>query len=191
MAFTLPSRGFDTVKLRELLDEDWRAMQRVSCAPDRPRPFLSFLNPRFAPVHLLRLSRAAWLSGWPRLAKFWSLANALIFGLEATPRLSIGPGLVLPHANGTVLGAGRIGANVVIFHQVTLGAATADFAYDSAKRPQVDDGVTISAGAKIVGPVTLGRGCVVGANAVVLQDVPPDMLAVGVPAVIKGRGARK
>ena len=97
-------------------------------------------------------------------------------------RLFIGPGLVMPHSQGTVLGASFIGSNVTIFHQVTLGGKNADFEYNPEKRPHIGSNVTISVGAKILGPLCLGDSCVIGANAVVLCDVPPNTLAVGVPA---------
>jgi serine O-acetyltransferase len=125
--------------------------------------------------------------GWRVAAKLITLANFVVFGIEVPPRLQIGPGLVIPHTHGTILGAGWIGRNVTIYQQVTLGAKLADFAFDVSKRPHVCDGVIITAGAKILGPVRLGERAIVGANAVVLRDVPPDAVAVGVPARILSR----
>jgi serine O-acetyltransferase len=92
---------------------------------------------------------------------------------------------VLPHTVGTVLGGASIGENATIFHQVTLGAVVADYHYDLSTRPTVGNDVTITVGAKVLGAIHLGNGCVVGANAVVLQDVPENCLAVGVPAIVK------
>ena len=122
------------------------------------------------------------------MAKLFSLANVCFFNFEASPAVVIGEGLVIPHAAGTVIGARSIGRNLTIFQQVTLGARTADFGFDPATRPQVGDDVTLSAGAKIIGPVFVGNGATVGANAVLLEDLPPNALAVGVPArvVVKG-----
>jgi serine O-acetyltransferase len=108
--------------------------------------------------------------------------NFLIFKIEVPTSLKIGPGLVIPHPQGTVLGAQEIGANVTIFHQVTLGAKTADFSYDLSQRPKVCDGVTLSVGSKVLGALTLGEGAIIGANAVVLDDIPPGTTAVGIPA---------
>jgi len=88
------------------------------------------------------------------------------------------------HTQGTVLGAASIGKNATIYHQVTLGAVTMDFAYTSALRPIVGDGVVIGVGAKVLGGLTLGNGSMVGANAVVLQNVPAGHVAIGVPAKI-------
>jgi serine O-acetyltransferase len=179
------------LKLRTLLDADWQALCSFSGQPLTPRPRFSFAHPRFAPVYILRLAQRSHAKGWTRFAKLFSLMNVLLFGFEVPTRLEIGPGLVIPHPFGTILGAGRIGANVTIYQQVTLGATLADYNFDIATRPQVEDDVIITAGAKILGAVTLGRGSVIGANAVVLKNVPPDSIAVGVPAVIKPKKAKQ
>ena len=179
------------MRLGGLLDADWQRLLAFSGQPPRKRKLGSHLNPRFATVVLIRLAQRTHAKGWPRLAKFFSLLNVLIFGIEVPSRLSIGPGLVIPHPIGTIIGAGRIGANVTIYQQVTFGAALADFDFDVATRPVVEDDVIVTAGAKIIGPVCLGQGCVVGANAVVLQNVPGGMLAVGVPAKIISRSSDK
>lgn len=174
--------------LSELLDADWRHLLEFRGDQPRPRRWRDSLEPRFAPIVLIRIAHALHTSGWPRLAKLASLLNFVMFGIEVPARLAIGPGLTIPHTHGTVIGAGYIGAGVIIYQQVTLGAKFADFQYDVTKRPHVEDGVVITAGAKVLGPVRLGRGCVIGANAVVLSDVPPEGLAVGVPARVIERG---
>ena len=175
--------------LRDLLNADWDRLELLSNEHPRPRGWLSALNPRFAPIVLLRIAQSLHTCGWRRTAKLFSLLNVVLFGLEVPARLSIGPGLIIPHAYGTVLGASAIGANVTIFQQVTLGATEVDFGFDPGTRPVVEDGVTIAAGAKVLGRVTLGAGCTVGANAVVLTDVPSRRLAVGVPArIVDKRG---
>ncbi len=168
--------------MRQLLDADWARLAELHGKADKRRRFGSNFSPRFAPVALLRVANALAANGWPRLANCSRFLNMVLFGLEAPSLLAIGPGLILPHTHGTVLGAARIGSNVTIFQQVTLGARVADFAYDKALRPIVEDEVTISAGAKVLGPVTLGNACTIGANAVVLDDVPSGTVAVGVPA---------
>jgi serine O-acetyltransferase len=179
----------ERAKLGALLDADWQRLRAFSGLPPSRRRWRDNLHPRFACVTLLRAAHAAHGLGRPGrvCAKVLSLINFLLFGLEAPPRLSIGPGLVLPHPQGTIIGASEVGANATIYQQVTLGAKTADFAYDSALRPRVGNDVTLTAGAKVLGPIHLGDGCVVGANAVVLDDVPAHALAVGVPARIISR----
>lgn len=171
----------------ELLDADWARLAGLLGSSDLRRRFSSNFSPRFVPVVLLRLAYSLAKRGWPRTADLLRFLNMVLFGLEVPARLQIGSGLILPHTQGTVLGAASIGNNVTIFHQVTLGASVADYGYDPRLRPVVEDDVTLSVGAKVLGAVTLGKGCVIGANAVVLQDVPAGCLAVGVPARVVAR----
>jgi serine O-acetyltransferase len=185
----MPAPADRVMRLRELLDADWRRYLQFSGQPPRPRRWRDSLGPRFAAVALIRYAQRLHARGFRRLARLASLANFIIFGLEVPASLAIGPGLVIPHTQGTIIGAGHIGCDVTIYQQVTLGAKLADFDFDPAKRPHVGDGVVITAGAKILGAVRLGDGAVIGANAVVLRDVPPNAVAVGVPARILERQA--
>lgn len=171
--------------LREYLDADWSRLHEFAGLPAKKRRFRDNFSPRFAPVYLLRKAQHAFFNGRHKRAKLFSLINFLLFGLEVPARLKIGPGLVLPHTSGTILGAGEIGKNVTIYQQVTLGAKIADFEYDPKVRPRVGDNVLITAGAKIIGPVSIGDGAIIGANAVVLADVPSRHLAIGVPATAR------
>ena len=148
------------------------------------RLWLGLLSPRFLPVLLCRLAHFFYLLKLGFLAKALSLLNFFLFGIEIAVRCPIGKGLFLPHTQGTVIGAWSIGENVTIFQGVTLGAREVDFSYRKSSRPTVGDNVTIGSGAKILGGLTLGSGSKVGANAVVLNDIEPGMLAVGVPAKV-------
>lgn len=179
-----------SMRLRELLDADWKRLLEFSGEPPRPRRFGDGFSPRFASVVLIRMAYSLHRSGWQRLAKLCALVNFVLFGIEVPARLSIGPGLVIPHTQGTIIGAGHIGTNVTIYQQVTLGAKFADFGYDVRQRPHVCDGVVLTAGAKVIGPVRIGERAVIGANAVVLSDVPADSVAVGVPARIVERASK-
>lgn len=173
---------------KELLDSDWARLEALCGRKGRTRGFSSNFSPRFAHIVLIRTAQTLHSRGWRLAAKFFSLLNFLLFGIEVPAGLEIGPGLIIPHTQGTILGAARIGRDVTIYQQVTLGAKLADYDYDPATRPVVEDAVTITAGAKILGALTLGTGCTVGANAVVLDDVPPGVVAVGVPArILNGR----
>ena len=170
------------MNLSDLLDADWARLLSLSQATFRPRRLWHSFTPRFAPVSLLRCAQCLHSARWKRLAKLPALANFILFGLEVPPRLKIGPGFVIMHTQGTVLGAANIGSNVTIYHQVTLGAGDIDFTYTLSQRPIVEDGVIIGVGAKVLGGVRLGSGCVIGANAVVVKDVPSKHVAVGIPA---------
>jgi serine O-acetyltransferase len=171
-------------RLSDLLDADWARLAALSNTRPRPRGLRHALSPRFAPVVLIRIAQCLYATGWSRLAKLPALVNFVLFGIEVPPRISIGTGLVLMHTQGTVLGAASIGKNVTIYHQVTLGAVAMDFAYTPSLRPIVGDGVVIGVGAKVLGGLTLGYSSVVGANAVVLKNVLPGHVAIGIPAKI-------
>jgi serine O-acetyltransferase len=110
--------------------------------------------------------------------------NMLLFGVEISCAMEIGPGLYLPHPYGTVLIAERIGANATFIHLVTVGMR------NEWEFPVIGDGVFVGAGARVLGAVRLGNGCSIGANAVVIHDVPAGMIAVGVPAVVRGTSAQ-
>ena len=144
----------------------------------------SCFSPRMLPVVFIRLAEFFAERRLGVVAKLFTMANVALFGLEASPQVQIGGGLFLPHTVGTVLGAERIGCNVTILQGVTLGTASPDNGFTAALRPVIGDHVLIGAGAKIIGRVSVGNYAKVGANAVVLQDVPPYALAVGVPARI-------
>ncbi len=116
---------------------------------------------------------------------FFSLANVILFGLEVTPRCKIGPGLMIPHTSGTVIGAAELGSNVTIFQGVTLGAKFADLEFNPDARPKLRDGVVIGAGAIVLGGIQIGQNAVVAANSLVTESVPDGALAIGVPAVVK------
>lgn len=167
--------------LREDLDADWDRLVALGGAIGR-RTALAFLHPRFASIWLFRHAAAAESRGLRFVAKLLSFVNYTLFGCEIPATLRVGPGLVMPHPNGVVLGARSIGCNATIFQQVTLGSVATDFRYVPELRPSVGDGVTIGSGARVLGPVRLGDHCTVGANAVVIKDVPAGALAVGVPA---------
>ncbi len=109
-----------------------------------------------------------------------------ITGIEIHPGARIGKNLFIDHGMGVVIGeTAEIGDNVVLYHGVTLGGVGGE--KDKKRHPTVGDDVIIGAGAKILGPITIGKGAKIGANSVVLGDVPPYSTAVGAPARIVNR----
>ena len=177
--------------LPSLLKADLLRLRPPSAEPQK-QIWSAALNPRFYPVLILRLARACFVRPWLRpLAPLLTWFNVVCFGIECTPRCEIGPGLMLPHTSGTVIGAGKIGSNVTIFQGVTVGARDADFGFDMNRRPVLSDDVVIGAGAKVLGHLLIGRGAQIGANAVVLESIEADCVAVGIPArIIKRAGMR-
>jgi serine O-acetyltransferase len=109
--------------------------------------------------------------------------NMLLFGLEISPAVDIGPGLYIPHPYGSVVIAERVGANATFIHLVTIGMR------NEWEFPVIGNAVFVGAGARVLGAITLGDGCTIGANAVVIHDVPAGATAVGVPAVVRGTSA--
>jgi serine O-acetyltransferase len=142
------------------------------------------LNPRFLPVVLFRLAHSCYCNGWGALSKILSLVNFALFGIEIAQRCEIGGGLFLPHTVGTVIGARSIGRNAVIFQGVTLGAKLIDIGYNEKSRPLLGDNVTIGAGAKVLGGISIGDNVTVGANAVVTKSLESNVVAVGIPAKV-------
>lgn len=129
---------------------------------------------------LLRAIRRYQAAG-PVMRRWWALQHrvwSVVTGADIPLTAQIGGGLLMPHPNGIVVHPeARIGANCLIFQQVTIGLVRS-----SPIAPRIGAGVDIGAGARILGPVTIGDGAQIGANAVVLADVPAGATAVGVPA---------
>jgi len=108
-----------------------------------------------------------------------------VCGIEIHPGAKIGPGFFIDHGMGVVIGeTAEIGANATLYHGVTLGGTS----WNKGKRhPTLEDDVVVGAGAKILGPITIGARTRVGANAVVVKSVPPDSVVVGIPGRVTHR----
>ena len=117
------------------------------------------------------------------LARLVSQLGRFFTGIEIHPGAKIGKGLFIDHGMGVVIGeTAEIGDNVTIYHGVTLGGTGKD---NGKRHPTVGNNVIIGCGAKILGPISIGDGAKIGANSVVLKNVPKGKTAVGIPAVIK------
>jgi len=126
-------------------------------------------------VVLYRLSRRLWLRGLEFPAELLWRINYFLTGADIHPGAEIGGGLRLTHTAGVVIGKGvKIGSNVTLLHGVTLGGSAKGW-FDGVFAdgfPEVGDDTEIMAGAKVLGPITVGRGCFIGANAVLARDLP-------------------
>ena len=143
------------------------------------------LHDGFAVLALTRVRELARRWHVPGINRFVRLAQTALYGIEIGKDVKLGEGVCFVHTLGTVIGGdARLGARVRVLGNVTFGTAK-DNGY-----PAIGDDVTSGAGARILGPITIGRGATIGANAVVLIDVPAFARAVGVPAVVR-RGARE
>ena len=117
------------------------------------------------------------------LARLISQLGRFFTGIEIHPGAKIGKGLFIDHGMGVVIGeTAEIGDNVTIYHGVTLGGTGKD---KGKRHPTIVNNVIIGFGAKILGPISIGDGAKIGANSVVLKNVPKEKTAVGIPAVIK------
>lgn len=170
------------MKLRETLRADYDHFLRLSARPQGAGLWRACVSPRMLPVVFIRLAAKLRSLGLGPLGAIVRLFVLWGFRVEVPAGAQIGPGFVLPHPGGIVLGHARIGRDVVIFQNVTLGARAFDPHYDLATRPTLEDGVIIGAGAVVLGPVTVGAGATVAANSLVTRDVPPGATALGVPA---------
>ena len=135
--------------------------------------------------HILVYHRLAhWLYGHRRffLARWVSQRGRRKTGIEIHPGAQIGPGLFIDHGMGIVMGETTvIGSNCTIYHQVTLGGTGKDV---GKRHPTIGDNVLIGAGAKVLGPVNIGHNTRIAAGSVVLKDLPSNVTAAGVPAII-------
>lgn len=141
-------------------------------------------------LHAVWMHRAAhWL--WRRqrrlLARGVSHVSRALTGIEIHPGAQIGPGFFIDHGMGTVIGeTAEIGEDVTLYHNVTLGGVS----WEKIKRhPTLEDHVVVGAGAQILGPIRIGAHSRVGANSVVVKDVPPNSVVSGVPGRVRGRNA--
>lgn len=136
-------------------------------------------------VHALlmhRFSHWLWKHDWFWLGRFFSHLGRWLTGIEIHPGATIGRRVFIDHGMGVVVGeTAVIGDDCTLYHGVTLGGTS----WNKGKRhPTLEAGVVIGAGAKVLGPITIGEGAKIGSNAVVVKDVPANATAVGIPARI-------
>jgi serine O-acetyltransferase len=143
-------------------------------------------------VHALlahRVSHALHGAGVPLLPRLLATATRATTNIEIHPAAKIGDALFIDHGTGVVVGeTAEIGDNVTLYQGVTLGGT----GFATGKRhPTVEDNVTIGSGAKLLGPITVGHGAKIGANSVVITDVPPNSTVVGNPGHVVRVDGRK
>lgn len=140
-------------------------------------------------VHALlahRLAHGLWSKGWRYLARALSFLARMVTNIDIHPGATIGRHFFIDHGAGVVIGeTAEVGENVTMYHGVTLGGTS----WSKGKRhPTLGKGVTVGAGAKVLGPITLADHVKVGANSVVIADVPADKTVVGIPGRVVHSG---
>jgi serine O-acetyltransferase len=142
-------------------------------------------------VHALlahRLSHRLWQAGWHFAARFLSFLGRTLTNVDIHPGATIGRRFFIDHGAGVVIGeTAEVGDDVTLYHGVTLGGTS----WSKGRRhPTLGNGVVVGAGAKILGPISVGERVRVGANSVVVKNVPADCTVVGVPGrIVDGRAA--
>ncbi len=143
----------------------------------------------------LRAIRAYRLAHWFYVRKYYTIARIISqharnkTGIEIHPGATIGKGLFIDHGMGVVIGeTAIIGDNCLLYQGVTLGGTGKD---KGKRHPTLGNNVLVGAGAKVLGPFTVGNNVKIAANAVVLNAIPDDCTAVGVPARIVRRKGEK
>jgi serine O-acetyltransferase len=172
-----------------------RLKEDIRCAAERDpaarNAFEIFIN--YPGIHALlfyRFSHYLWQIELKGLSRFVSSLSRMFTGIEIHPAATLGRRLFIDHGMGVVIGeTAVVGDDCTLYHGVTLGGTHGDkgknYPRNQTKRhPTIENQVVIGAGAKILGPITIGHNARVGSNSVVIKDVPPDAVVLGIPAHI-------
>ncbi|MDG2034355.1 MAG: serine O-acetyltransferase [Rhodospirillales bacterium] len=169
------------VRLTEDIDSFTR---RDPAARSRTEVLLCY--PGYHAVLFYRLANALWRRRLHLLGRFISNIGKILTGIEIHPGATIGRRLFIDHGNGVVIGeTSEISDDVTLYQGVTLGGTSLE---KGKRHPTLNNGVIVGSGAQILGPIIVGDGARIGANAVVLKDVPKGATMVGIPAkMVMGR----
>ena len=158
-------------------------LARVIRSRDPARPSWPEAILCYAGLHAVlwhRMAHALWRMGLRGPGRFVSHVGRFLTGIEIHPGARIGRRLFIDHGMGVVVGeTAEIGDDVLIYHGVTLGGLSGS---PGKRHPTIGNGVAIGAGAQVLGPISIGDGARIGANAVVTKDVPANCTVVGIPA---------
>ena len=138
-------------------------------------------------VFFHKISNFFYIAGFDLMARIISQTIRFFTGIEIHPGAKIGKNLFIDHGMGVVIGeTSEIGNDVTIYHAVTLGGSSPSIDSErqrhEKRHPTIGDGVVIGSGAQIIGPIKIGNNARIGANAVVVKDVPENATMVGIPA---------
>ena len=159
------------------------ALERDPAARSSLEIFL--LYPGLHAIWIHRISHWLWTNHLKLPARWLSQLARGLTGIEIHPGATIGQGLFIDHGMGVVIGeTAEVGSDVTLYHGVTLGGTSLE---KGKRHPTIGDRVTIGAGAKVLGNITIGSDSRVGANAVVIRSVPENSLVVGVPGQVVHR----
>ncbi|WP_372590040.1 serine O-acetyltransferase EpsC [Fervidobacterium thailandense] len=171
----------ELASLKNALKKDRQMLKRLDPSFEKDYQFL--FHAGYQSLKLYRFSHAFYVSGFKFLAYLLYHINRILHAVDIHPAAVIEPGVVIDHGIGIVIGStAYVGEGTIIYHGVTLGARK----ITSGKRhPTIGRNVILGAGAKVLGPIRVGDGARIGANAVVIEDVPPYATVVGIPAKVR------
>lgn len=158
--------------------------QDVACVLERdPAAYhwlqVALLYPGLHAIWLHRLAHRLWKAQFKLLAHMVAMFARWFTGIEIHPAARLGDRLFIDHGMGVVIGeTAEVGDDVTIYHGVTLGGVSLSH---GKRHPTIEDHVVIGAGAKVLGAIRIGYGSRIGANAVVVNDVDPEKVVVGIP----------
>ena len=163
----------------------------------RTKVEILLLYPGLHAVLAHRFAHALWRRGWRLTARWISQVARFFTGIEIHPGAVIGQGFFIDHGMGVVIGeTSEIGNHVTIYHGATLGGIAPSVESHTQvaqkRHPTLKDGAIVGSGAQVLGPITVGENARIGANAVVVKDVPAGATVVGIPArICAGRRVSK
>jgi len=168
----------------QLIIEDFKTVKKND--PALHNTFELFFNyPGVWALFFYRISHSFYRRGWRFVPRLISALGQFLTTVDIHPGARLGRRVFIDHATGVVIGETAIvGNDVLIYQQVTLGGVSLSH---GKRHPTLEDNVIVGAGAKILGNITIGRDSKIGANSVVIKDVPPGCTAVGVPARVTHR----
>lgn len=172
----------------DIINKDLQsAMDHDAAARNKFEVILTYSG--FHAIVMYRFAHFLHVHNYKFLARVISQLTKFFTGIEIHPGAQIGHGVFIDHGEGVVVGETTvIGNNVVLYQGVTLGGTGKD---KGKRHPTIEDCVMISAGAKVLGPFTVGRNAKIGAGSIVLKEVPPNATVVGIPGrVVKIDGER-
>jgi cysteinyl-tRNA synthetase len=165
---------------REIKQDYTAVFERDPAARNSLEVILAY--PGFHAIFIHRINHILWNFGIPVIPRLLSHAARMLTGVEIHPAAKIGTGFFIDHGMGVVIGeTSEIGNNCLLYQGVTLGGTGKE---KGKRHPTLGNGVTVGAGAKILGAITIGNNAVIGANSVILKPVPDNAICVGVPGRI-------
>lgn len=173
-----PPEAVKTSLLKLIREDIGCVRQRDPAARGQVETLLTY--PGIHAVIWYRIANRLWTSGWRFPARLLSWFGRFVSNVDIHPGARIGRRFFIDHGACVVIGeTAEIGDDVTLYHGVTLGGTSW---FPGKRHPTLEDRVVVGAGAKILGPITVGAGSRVGANSVVIDSTPPDVTVVGIPA---------